>query len=201
MKKQLYWWWTEIYHLLSCLFFFRMVEQLCWLIKGVPMFKILGFVGVVLLRAGIIATFSTAYDSHCPIIYLHQFQKQLSLKSWHITLSSTIFSQNAVLALDSSALDIDQVENLIKFCPTKEEMETLKVYTSSLSLSLSRTYAHICTPLHACTYVPVHICTCSRQSQINSCTYALAISLVGMLFLYISFPEESASLLGMSLMV
>ncbi|EYU29102.1 hypothetical protein MIMGU_mgv1a0004991mg, partial [Erythranthe guttata] len=33
---------------------------------------------------------------------------------------------NAILALDSSALDIDQVENLIKFCPTKEEMETLK---------------------------------------------------------------------------
>lgn len=35
---------------------------------------------------------------------------------------------NAVLALDSSVLDIDQVENLIKFCPTKEEMETLKNY-------------------------------------------------------------------------
>lgn len=36
---------------------------------------------------------------------------------------------NAILALDSSALDIDQVENLIKFCPTKEEMETLRNYT------------------------------------------------------------------------
>lgn len=35
--------------------------------------------------------------------------------------------QNAVLALDSSVLDIDQVENLIKFCPAKEEMEMLKV--------------------------------------------------------------------------
>ncbi|CAA0838269.1 Formin-like protein 14 [Striga hermonthica] len=35
---------------------------------------------------------------------------------------------SAILALDSSALDIDQVENLIKFCPTKEEMETLKNY-------------------------------------------------------------------------
>ncbi|KAF5466127.1 hypothetical protein F2P56_016080, partial [Juglans regia] len=35
----------------------------------------------------------------------------------------------AVLALDSAVLDIDQVENLIKFCPTKEEMETLKNYT------------------------------------------------------------------------
>ncbi|KAI9083832.1 hypothetical protein K1719_034090 [Acacia pycnantha] len=38
---------------------------------------------------------------------------------------------NAVLALDSSALDIDQVENLIKFCPTKEEMEMLKNYASN----------------------------------------------------------------------
>ncbi|XP_022145618.1 formin-like protein 14 [Momordica charantia] len=36
---------------------------------------------------------------------------------------------NSVLALDSSALDIDQVENLIKFCPTREEMETLRSYT------------------------------------------------------------------------
>ncbi|XP_075643858.1 formin-like protein 18 isoform X1 [Castanea sativa] len=33
-----------------------------------------------------------------------------------------------VLALDESALDIDQVENLIKFCPTKEEIELLKGY-------------------------------------------------------------------------
>nr|GEU29213.1 hypothetical protein [Tanacetum cinerariifolium] len=38
---------------------------------------------------------------------------------------------NAVLALDATALDIDQVENLIKFCPTKEEMETLKNYTGN----------------------------------------------------------------------
>ncbi|RYR55319.1 hypothetical protein Ahy_A06g030558 [Arachis hypogaea] len=36
---------------------------------------------------------------------------------------------SSVLALDESALDIDQVENLIKFCPTKEEMELLKNYT------------------------------------------------------------------------
>lgn len=37
------------------------------------------------------------------------------------------FSQAAVLAMDESVLDVDQVENLIKFCPTKEEMELLKV--------------------------------------------------------------------------
>lgn len=35
---------------------------------------------------------------------------------------------NAILAMDSNVLDIDQVENLIKFCPTKEEMDTLKNY-------------------------------------------------------------------------
>ncbi|RZC72242.1 hypothetical protein C5167_035424 [Papaver somniferum] len=35
----------------------------------------------------------------------------------------------AVLALDESILDADQVENLIKFCPTKEEMELLRNYT------------------------------------------------------------------------
>ncbi|KAK4774230.1 hypothetical protein SAY87_029249 [Trapa incisa] len=33
-----------------------------------------------------------------------------------------------VFALEESVLDIDQVENLIKFCPTKEEMELLKGY-------------------------------------------------------------------------
>ncbi|MED6216970.1 hypothetical protein PIB30_013185 [Stylosanthes scabra] len=36
---------------------------------------------------------------------------------------------SSVLELDESVLDIDQVENLIKFCPTKEEMEQLKNYT------------------------------------------------------------------------
>lgn len=35
--------------------------------------------------------------------------------------------QAAVLAMDESILDVDQVENLIKFCPTKEDMELLKV--------------------------------------------------------------------------
>ncbi|KAM7264489.1 hypothetical protein ACFE04_002172 [Oxalis oulophora] len=38
---------------------------------------------------------------------------------------------NAVLALDTSALDIDQVENLIKFCPTKDEIEILKNYAGN----------------------------------------------------------------------
>jgi len=42
--------------------------------------------------------------------------------------------QSAALALDDSTLDVDQVENLIKFCPTKEEMELLKVHTQHLSI-------------------------------------------------------------------
>ncbi|XP_038978464.1 formin-like protein 18 [Phoenix dactylifera] len=36
---------------------------------------------------------------------------------------------SSVLALDDSALDVDQVDNLIKFCPTKEEIELLKGYS------------------------------------------------------------------------
>ncbi|KAL6847320.1 hypothetical protein ACP4OV_023173 [Aristida adscensionis] len=36
---------------------------------------------------------------------------------------------SAALALDDSILDADQVENLIKFCPTKDEMELLKNYS------------------------------------------------------------------------
>ncbi|CAH9145914.1 unnamed protein product [Cuscuta epithymum] len=35
---------------------------------------------------------------------------------------------SSILALDDSALDTDQVDNLIKFCPTKDEMELLKNY-------------------------------------------------------------------------
>ncbi|CAH2036171.1 unnamed protein product [Thlaspi arvense] len=35
----------------------------------------------------------------------------------------------AILAMDESVLDIDQVENLIKFCPTKKEIEMLKNYS------------------------------------------------------------------------
>nr|GEV35842.1 hypothetical protein [Tanacetum cinerariifolium] len=34
----------------------------------------------------------------------------------------------SVLAMDESILDVEQVENLIKFCPNKEEMELLKNY-------------------------------------------------------------------------
>jgi len=43
--------------------------------------------------------------------------------------------QSFVLALDDSALDVDQVDNLIKFCPTKEEIELLKVPYDICTLS------------------------------------------------------------------
>ncbi|XP_058067636.1 formin-like protein 18 isoform X3 [Magnolia sinica] len=36
---------------------------------------------------------------------------------------------SAVLALDDTVLDADQVDNIRKYCPTKEEMEMLKGYT------------------------------------------------------------------------
>lgn len=42
--------------------------------------------------------------------------------------------QSSVLALEDSVLDVDQVDNLIKFCPTKEEVELLKVNSSAFEL-------------------------------------------------------------------
>ncbi|KAJ3695440.1 hypothetical protein LUZ60_000817 [Juncus effusus] len=36
---------------------------------------------------------------------------------------------NAVLALDDSVLEVEQVDNIVKFCPTKEEIALLKNYT------------------------------------------------------------------------
>jgi hypothetical protein len=39
-----------------------------------------------------------------------------------------VFFQGSVLTLDDSSVDGDQVDYLIKFCPTKEEMELLKVH-------------------------------------------------------------------------
>ncbi|XP_062099581.1 formin-like protein 18 [Humulus lupulus] len=38
---------------------------------------------------------------------------------------------SSLLALDESTLDGDQIENLIKFCPTKEEMDLLKNYNGA----------------------------------------------------------------------
>eukprot|EP00850_Spirogloea_muscicola_P006284 SM000029S10579 [mRNA] locus=s29:870494:880058:- [translate_table: standard] len=38
-----------------------------------------------------------------------------------------------VLALDSAVLDVDQVENLLKFCPTKDEMDKLRAFTGDIT--------------------------------------------------------------------
>ncbi|MCH96743.1 formin-like protein 20-like, partial [Trifolium medium] len=46
----------------------------------------------------------------------------------------------AVLALDDSVLDVDQVENLVKFCPTKEEMDLLKVKLMNLCRILTSSF-------------------------------------------------------------
>ncbi|GER42991.1 formin-like protein, partial [Striga asiatica] len=50
---------------------------------------------------------------------------EIMLSKVKIPLSDMLSS---VLALEDTALDVDQVDNLIKFCPTKEEMDLLKGY-------------------------------------------------------------------------
>ncbi|KAJ9568572.1 hypothetical protein OSB04_004538 [Centaurea solstitialis] len=40
----------------------------------------------------------------------------------------------AILAMDDTRLNSDQVENILKFCPTKQEMDQLKNYTGDLEL-------------------------------------------------------------------
>lgn len=50
--------------------------------------------------------------------------------------------QSFVLALDDSALDVDQVDNLIKFCPTKEEIDLLKVLYDICTLSTGFSLFH-----------------------------------------------------------
>ncbi|KAG0461665.1 hypothetical protein HPP92_021962 [Vanilla planifolia] len=47
---------------------------------------------------------------------------------------------SSVLALDDSVLDVDQVDNLIKFCPTKEEMDLLKNFGDKESLGKCEQY-------------------------------------------------------------
>lgn len=65
-------------------------------------------------------------------MWIHQegdlsYQFRLVISFLLALLYSLKFLQSSVLALDESALDVDQVDNLIKVCPTKEEMELLKV--------------------------------------------------------------------------
>jgi hypothetical protein len=52
----------------------------------------------------------------------------------HSTVECPSFVQAAILRLDDKLLDTDTVENLIKFCPTKEETDTLKAYDGDKTL-------------------------------------------------------------------
>jgi hypothetical protein len=45
-----------------------------------------------------------------------------------VLMLTIVFFQGSVITLDDSSVDGDQVDYLIKFCPTKEEMELLKVH-------------------------------------------------------------------------
>jgi len=72
------------------------------------------------------------------VVRMSAVQKIWKLESRYSVISDMVitidFLQSAALALDQSTLDVDQVENLIKFCPTKEEMELLKVHISTMLL-------------------------------------------------------------------
>ena len=72
------------------------------------------------------------------VVRMLAVQKIWKLESRYCVISDMVitidFLQSAALALDQSTLDVDQVENLIKFCPTKEEMELLKVHISTMLL-------------------------------------------------------------------
>ncbi|KAI3827543.1 hypothetical protein L1987_01620 [Smallanthus sonchifolius] len=68
-------------------------------------------------------------------IPLHELMIPIEIDHFHgfkeaeaLTTAQVGVNEDYVLALDESALDADQVDNLIKFCPTKEEMELLKGY-------------------------------------------------------------------------
>lgn len=81
-----------------------------------------------------------AYSSHISCIacsaYLLRNSKLKLLYSVLLDCYIEFCRQNSILIMDDSALDIDQVDNLIKFSPTKEEMELLKVFLYFLVICL-----------------------------------------------------------------
>lgn len=71
---------------------------------------------------------------HNPLVYL-LVTLFLSFSFFFLLFSLFFFfyifgAQSAILALDDTVLDADQVENLIKFTPTKDEIDLLKVARS-----------------------------------------------------------------------
>lgn len=76
-------------------------------------------------KTGARASMSTKPEKVQLIEHRRAYNCEIMLSKVKIPIQDMLGS---VLALDDSALDVDQVENLIKFCPAKEEMEVLKGY-------------------------------------------------------------------------
>ncbi|XP_047322445.1 formin-like protein 18 isoform X2 [Impatiens glandulifera] len=73
-----------------------------------------------------------ASGANCDKIHLIDLRRayncEIMLTKVKLPLSELLSS---ILALDDSTLDADQVDNLIKFCPTKEEIELLQNYSGN----------------------------------------------------------------------
>lgn len=76
-------------------------------------------------KTGSLASMSNKPEKVQLIDHRRAYNCEIMLSKVKIPLQDILSS---VLALEDSALDVDQVDNLIKFCPTKEEMEVLKSY-------------------------------------------------------------------------
>jgi len=73
--------------------------------------------------------------SHSLLLMLDFVAHYMCMYLLNLLPSVYLFPQSAALAMDETLLDADQVENLIKFCPTKEEMDLLKVHLIDQSLN------------------------------------------------------------------
>ncbi|XP_057767848.1 formin-like protein 13 [Salvia miltiorrhiza] len=76
-------------------------------------------------KTGSLASMSNKPEKVQLIEHRRAYNCEIMLSKVKIPLQDMLSS---VLSLEDSALDVDQVDNLIKFCPTKEEMEVLKGY-------------------------------------------------------------------------
>ncbi|XP_047948080.1 formin-like protein 18 isoform X2 [Salvia hispanica] len=76
-------------------------------------------------KTGSLASISSKPEKVQLIEHRRAYNCEIMLSKVKIPLQDMLSS---VLALEDSALDVDQVDNLIKFCPTKDEMEVLKSY-------------------------------------------------------------------------
>ncbi|XP_042054643.1 formin-like protein 18 isoform X1 [Salvia splendens] len=76
-------------------------------------------------KTGSLASISSKPEKVQLIEHRRAYNCEIMLSKVKIPLQDMLSS---VLSLEDSALDVDQVDNLIKFCPTKDEMEVLKSY-------------------------------------------------------------------------